>query len=236
VTCQVGDPVLDSATAGSKQVALAWQALTQLPAEYASYQFGLYYDQAGKAQAIVDLPWHTGSYTDTALSNGQQYCYKLTAKITAVDGCTAESGFSNVVCATPSAAGQAVIGVTEPLQTGRWVSSGKGRNATSTFELTDAFAAGDAVVIQGVVGTGESTPSGAVVRVTISRAGTPVATLEPATTDSTGRFEVNWQTQKPNKKGQGGTPTGSYSTAVTDITLSGYSWDGQAGGVSFTLQ
>ena len=235
-TCEATAPVLDSATAGSKQVALAWQALAQLPAEYASYEFGLYYDQAGKAQAITDLPWDGGSYTDTALTNGQEYCYKLTAKVNTVEGCTAESTFSNILCATPSAAGQAVIGVSEPLQTGRWVTSGKGKNATTTFELTDSFAAGDAVVIQGVAGSGESTPSGAVVQVTISSGNSPVATLEPATTDSTGRFEVTWQTQKPNKKGQGGTSTGNYSAAVTDITLNSYSWDGQGGGVNFTLR
>jgi hypothetical protein len=234
-TCEAIVPVLNSATAGSKQVALAWQALAQLPAEYTSYQFGLYYDQAGKAQAITDLPWDSGSYADTALTNGQEYCYKLTAKVTTADGCTAESTFSNILCATPSSAGQAVVGVTQPLQTGRWVRSGQGKNATTTFELTDSFAAGDAVVIQGVAGSGESTPSGAVVQVTISSGGFPVATLEPATTDSTGRFEVTWQTQKPNKKGQGGTPTGSYSAAVTDITLNNYSWDGQGGGVNFTL-
>jgi hypothetical protein len=234
--CEADAPLLESASAGSKQVTLAWQALTQLPEGYAGFQFGIYYDQAGKAQAITDLPWNSGAYTDTALTNGQEYCYKLTAKVTTVDGCTAESSFSNTFCATPSAAGQAVIGLTEALQTGHWVTTGKGKNATTTFELTGAFAAGDEVVIRGVAGSGESTPSGALVQVTVSRGGSAVAALTPVATDATGGFEVAWQTQKPNKKGQGGTPVGDYSAAVTSISLSGYSWDGQAGSVSFSVQ
>ena len=234
--CHAAAPVLDSASAGSKQVDLSWQAVAQLPPEYADYRFGLYYDQAGKAQLITELPRETGSYSDTGLTNGQEYCYKLTARITAVDGCTAESAFSNVLCATPSAAGQAVIGVTEPLQTGRWITTGKGKNATTVFEQTDTFAAGDAVVIQGVAGTGQATPSGAVVQVSVSSGGTAVAALESGPTDSTGRFEATWRTQKPNKKGQGGTPPGSYTVTVTGVSLGGYGWDGNQVGTSISVQ
>ncbi len=233
-SCDAPVPVLDSAAAGNKAVTLAWQPLAQLPAEYAQYQFSLYYDQAGKAQAINDLTWDTGSYTDTGLTNEQEYCYKLTSKVTTVDGCSAESGFSNVLCATPSASGQAVIGVAEPLQTGRWVTSGKGKNATSSFELTDTFNAGDAVVIRGVAGTGVSTPSGAVVEVSISSNGVVAAVLT-ATTDSTGAFELSWQTQAPSRKGQGGTSPGSYTASVTGIALDNYSWDGQSATAAFTL-
>jgi len=234
-TCDAPLPVLDSATAGNKAVTLTWQPLTQLPAEYAEYQFGLYYDQAGKAQAITDLTWDSGSYTDAGLTNGQEYCYKLTSKVTTVGGCTAESGFSNVLCATPSAAGQAVIGVSDPLETGRWVTSGKGNNATTTFELTDTFTAGDAVVIQGVAGSVDATPSGAVVEVSVSSGGTAVGVVT-GTTDSTGHFKVTWQTQAPNRKGQSGTNPGSYAASVTGITLESYSWDGQPATTVFTVQ
>ncbi|TXS94135.1 hypothetical protein FV139_11075 [Parahaliea maris] len=235
-TCDAPVPVLDAAAGGNKQVVLAWQSLAQLPPEYADYQFGLYYDQAGKAQAIASQPWDSGSYTDTGLSNGQQYCYKLNVEVTLVDGCSAQSGFSNIICATPGASGQAIIGVLDTLQTGRWVTSGKGKNAQTTFEITDTFVAGDAVIIQGVAESGEAVPAGAVVRVSISDGSAVVASLESNPVDSSGGFELSWQTQAPDRKGRGGSAAGSYTATVTDVSLSDYAWDAVAVSVSFTLQ
>ncbi len=234
--CEAPVPALDTAAGGNKQVDLSWQALAQLPPEYADYQFGLYYDQAGKAQAIATLPWDTGSYSDTGLSNGQQYCYKLNVAVTTVDGCSAQSGFSNIVCATPGASGQATIGVLDTLQSGRWVTTGKGKNAQTTFAITDTFTAGDTVVIRGVAESGEATPAGAIVQVSISDGSAVVATLESAAVDTSGAFELSWQTQAANRKGTGGTAAGSYTATVTDVLLSGYTWDAVAASVEFTLQ
>lgn len=234
--CDASAPALASATPASKQVTLTWTAPAQLPEGVSAYDFRLYYDQAGKAQHIVDIPWPGDNHTDTGLTNSQQYCYKLTARVTTVEGCIAESGFSNILCATPSAAGQAVVGVTDGLQTGRWVREGKGKNATTTFELTDSFAAGDAVVIQGAVSGGEAVLSGAVVELTISDGANTVATVSSGPSDATGAFEATWQTQKPNKKGAGGTAPGSYTVTVSNVVLDGYSWDGQAQSVTLTIQ
>ncbi len=44
--------------------------------------------------------------------------------------------------------------------------------------------------------------------------------------DATGWAETTWQTQQPNKKGQGGTPSGAYQAVTTNVTVSGYVWDG----------
>jgi hypothetical protein len=44
--------------------------------------------------------------------------------------------------------------------------------------------------------------------------------------DASGWAEATWQTQKPNKKGQGGTPAGAYQAVTNNVTVSGYVWDG----------
>jgi hypothetical protein len=185
--CDAEPPALTGATAGSKEVSLTWTDPADIPVPIDQYR--LYYDQNGKSQWIVDITWPGNSYTDTELSNGQTYCYKLTSSISTGAG-SCESAASNVLCATPAASGQAVLGVQDPLTTGSWVREGKGKNATETFVTGSTFNAGDAVVIQGVVSGADATLSGAVVEVTISGAGSTVATLTSAPSDTLGRFEV----------------------------------------------
>ena len=51
-----------------------------------------------------------------------------------------------------------------------------------------------------------------------------------------GIAEATWTTSAPNKRGQGGTPIGEYTATVTGITGNGYTWDGTATSVTFTLQ
>jgi hypothetical protein len=92
-----GDPVCTmpgvpgnlAATAGNKQVALSWSQGT------GALTYNLYYDQAGKSQLIANV--NGTSYTNSGLTNGQLYCYKVTS----LNEC-GESGFSDVVCATPT--------------------------------------------------------------------------------------------------------------------------------------
>lgn len=102
--CDATAPVLLAATAMDKKVSANWQ---EIPGDPDIIGYRLFYDQAGKAQLVVDLPCPPGepgacsSYTDTGLSNGQQYCYKATSYSVAC-----ESGFSNILCATPSPPGQ----------------------------------------------------------------------------------------------------------------------------------
>jgi hypothetical protein len=232
--CDAQAPQLTTATAGAKQVALGWQDPAQIATPIDAYR--LYYDQGGKAQHITDITWPGNSYTDTELRNGQPYCYKLTSSVSTTEG-ACESEFSNVMCATPSATGQAVIGASAPLGTGTWVREGKGKNATETFHTGDRFTPGDSVVIQGVVSSNEATLSGAVVTIAVSDAnGNVVATLSSSPSNTPGQFEVSWNTQAPNRKGRGGTPPGTYSATVQGITLEGYSWDGASAEAVFTLE
>jgi hypothetical protein len=94
-TCSATAPNLLNVTAGSNaEIQISWETV----ANVAGYR--LYYDQAGKADLIMDCPTCT-AYTDTSLTNGQQYCYKVTSH---TDAC--ESDFSTTLCATASQPGQ----------------------------------------------------------------------------------------------------------------------------------
>jgi hypothetical protein len=60
--------------------------------------------------------------------------------------------------------------------------------------------------------------------------------LTSGPSDANGVAEATWQTQKPNKKGQGGTTLGAYTTTTTNVTASGYHWDSVTTPTSFTIQ
>ena len=53
--------------------------------------------------------------------------------------------------------------------------------------------------------------------------------------DADGWAEATWQTQKPNKKGRGGTPPGVYSAETISVTVSGYVWDGVMTSTTFCI-
>jgi hypothetical protein len=224
-------PTLLTTTAGDKQVQSTWQPVQAQTVD----GYRLYYDQAGKAQLVIDQAITT--YTDTGLTNGVQYCYKVTAWYDD-NGTDCESDFSNISCATPTTPGLATAGVADSLLTGNWVTSGKGKNATTEFVVTASFTAGNEVVIQGVVQDKDSDPlAGALVSMGVQDANaTTVATLVSTASDALGRFELRWQTQKPNKKGAGGTPAGGYTVVTTDVQLNGYDWDGVITSVGIDIQ
>ncbi len=219
--CQASTPTLSTATPGNGQVALSWTAS-------AGEGYRVYYDQGGKSQLIADVGMAT-SYTDTGLTNGSQYCYKVTAYTA-----TCESAYSNILCATPNNQGQARAGAT--LSTGLYEKSGKGKNATTVFVPTTTFTVGNTVTVRAVVlnaANGLPVPN-ATVNIAIS--GPAAANLVTGQSNTSGVAEATWQTQAPNKKGQGGTPTGSYTATVTNVTAAGYSWNGAGNPVNFTLQ
>ena len=226
--CAAPPQTLISATAADKEVALVWSDESADP-DVAGYS--VYYDQAGKAQWITDIasPGTTG-YTDTGLTNGQEYCYKVTSQY--VD---CESAYSNIFCATPEPPGQMVTVGVNAMETGRYVTTGKGKNRTTTFELTVTFTAGDGVVVHAYV-VGEQGNPVANATVGIQITGSETANITSDLSDASGLAVATWQTESPNKRGQGGTVPGSYSANVSNVTAGNYVWDGVSTSTSFTIQ
>jgi hypothetical protein len=164
------------------------------------------------------------SYIDSNLTNGQNYCYKVTA----VNAC-GESAYSSVVCAVASNQGDGVSKASS-VQTGINVKSGK----TITFTQQDTFKQGDAIVLRTLVTDTNGRPiSNAKVDLLISGASTVQLISNPSNAE--GIAEVTWSTSAPNKKGAGGTTTGNYTVEVTNITATGYTWDGLRTWAAFTL-
>ncbi len=151
--CTAPIPVLQSATAGDKEVTVTWTPISGDPSVVG---YKVYYDQAGKAQLIADVtPAGASTYLDTGLTNGQEYCYKVTSYYSA----ECESGFSNILCATPDTPGQTTTAGVSALETGKYVKSGKGKGATLTYQPTSSFTAGDGVVIRAQVWMRKEPPS-----------------------------------------------------------------------------
>jgi hypothetical protein len=226
--CEVEAPTLVNAHAADKEVALAWAALPD--GNVVSYS--LYYDQSGKAQRVADLVCASTdctSYTDSNLTNGQAYCYKVTASSS-----ECESGFSNIMCATPLPPGQESTAGILSLQSGKWVREGKGKHATETFVFTTDFAAGDEIVFRMVVtDQGGAALPGATVNLAIS--GPENTSISSNVSDAIGNAEALWTTQRPNKKGDGGTASGGYKATVSGLNAPSNDWDGQAVEVDFTI-
>jgi hypothetical protein len=227
--CNALSPVLISAVPSSQQVDITWQ-----PVDPPVDGYKLYYDQAGKAQLVADVGLNT-AYTDTGLTNGQEYCYKVTSYYTdSITGAICESGFSSILCAIPNAGGQLNVGV-DTMQTGLYVKQGKGKNAVTVFEPLTSFTAGEGVVIRAQVidvATGIALQNATV---DIAITGPELVFFTTGPSDVSGIAEVTWQTQAPNKKGVGGTTPGAYTATTTNVTATGYTWDGLATFADFDI-
>ena len=222
--CTATAPTLKSATPGNAEVNLNWTAEDSI--DIVGYK--VYYDQAGKSQFVADVGAAT-SFPDTGLTNGSEYCYKVTSYTA-----DCESDFSNIVCAVPNNLGQAKVGTS--LATGRYETTGKGKTKVITFVTTSSFSVGDEVTIRATVldeATGLPVPNATV---NIDITGPQAASLTTGPSDGNGVAEATWQTQAPNRKGQGGTTPGSYTATTTDVTASGYTWDGVMTATAFNLQ
>ena len=188
----------------------------------------MYYDQSGKAQPVADVGL-VMSYSDTGLTDGQQYCYMVTSK-----KAECESAMSDPpLCATPQPSSTATIGAAE-LVTGQLVTSGKGKNAETTWTLGSSFSQGDTVTLRVRLIDGDGVPvegGSATIRI----GGPETATVNTGGSDADGFAYAEWKTSAP-RKGRGGTAAGSYTASVTDVTASGYNWDSVATSATFTIQ
>jgi hypothetical protein len=222
--CGAPVPALQSAAAGNQQVSLVWSDEHTDDENVTGYR--VYYDQSGKAQLVEEVGLTT-TYDDLGLTNGQEYCYKVTSLYA-----DCESGFSEFLCATPQNQGQTTdpAGV-DTLETGLY--TGKGKN--QSFSPQSTFTAGDSVVIRALVLDGSGQPiSNATVELVIG--GPETVTLNSNPSDAQGWAEATWGTQSPNRKGQGGTATGDYTATVTNVTASGYHWNSVTTSATFTIQ
>ncbi len=61
-------------------------------------------------------------------------------------------------------------------------------------------------------------------------------TINSNPSDTAGLAEAHWNTQSPNKKGQGGTTPGDYTATASNVTVSGYHWDAVTRSTSLTIQ
>ncbi len=229
--CEAPIPTLLSTTPGNAQATLSWSDEHTADPNVIGYK--VYYDQAGKSQFIADAGLTT-TYTDTGLTNGQEYCYKVTSYYDP----DCESGFSNILCAIPNNQGQAQIGVNS-METGKYEKTGKGKNQTTIFVLTDTFSSGDTVVIRAYVidiSTGLPVQNALVDMDVRNSSGSVVKSFVDVASDADGIAEAQWQTQAPNKKGQGGTPADTYTATTIDVTADGYAWDGVMTSTTFTIQ
>jgi len=225
-SCSLAAPTLLDAQAAHEQVTLQWSG----PA--AAERYRLYYDQAGKAQLVTELDCGAGlclQYSDTGLTNGQTYCYKVTA---ATVSC--ESGFSNIGCATPQTSGHQLTAGAAILETGRWVKSGRSRNRYPVYETTTEFVQGDEIVFKLLVTDSAGAPLPDA-RVSLAVSGPESADLVSTTTAADGTAEVLWQTKQPDKIGLGGTATGAYEAAVSGLSSATHNWDGAVDSVDFAV-
>ena len=213
-----------SATPGNGEVVLEWTAVSGADG------YNLYYDQSGKAQLITQItPASTITYTDNGLTNGQEYCYKVSS----YQDATCESAYSEpLVCAIPNNQGQATdpAGVSS-METG--IYSGKGNN--KTYITQGSFTAGDGVVIRATVTDDAGQPvAGATVDLQIT--GPENLTLVTGTSDASGLAEVTWQTKAPGRGGNRGTTPGDYTVSASGLNATGYHWDRIVTNVTFTIQ
>ena len=225
-SCTAPIPSLLMAVPGHAQVTLDWSDVHAGDTSVQGYT--VYYDQSGKAQQVTQTGTVT-TYTDSGLSDGQSYCYKVVSR---AGSC--ESGYSNVLCAVPNSQGHAQLD-TANLATGIYQTSGKGKNRTVVYTETSEFAPGDDVIIRVQVSDRDTglPVQNAVVEITVTGPETLVVSSAPSSAD--GLAEATWSTQPPNKRGQGGTATGSYTAILDGVTAEGYSWSGGPLVVGFTL-
>jgi hypothetical protein len=122
------------------------------------------------------------------------------------------------------------------LETGKYESSGKGKNRTKTYTSASIFNLGDQVIILASVEDSDGLPiANAVVDIAIAGPeGTFIITSNAS--DNDGTAEAVWQTKKPNKKGRGGTATGSYTATVVNVSAPGCNWDSVPSSIGFVVE
>jgi hypothetical protein len=110
-----------------------------------------------------------------------------------------------------------------------------GKGKTREFVSTNQIPAGETVIIRATVvdSSGNPLPNATV---TLDIVGGETATVTSGPSDANGVAEANWNTSAPNRKGNGGTPAGDYTITTSDVTATGYTWDGTGTATSVTIE
>jgi len=229
--CTAEIPVLTQAVPGDGQVEITWTPVTD-PVD----GYRVYYEVAGQIQLRYDtfdaVDPLDSVYMDTGLTNGTEYCYRVTSYNTdPAGGIECESDFSDpMLCGTPTGPVPTTVRISQ-LETG----TGTG----SLFTVAGVFNVGDNVVIRGQVVDGAGVPvAGAVVNIDITGPdpNTVIAAqLTSTASDAAGNADASWQTQGPWRR-QPRTAPGIYTATVTNVTMAGYVWDGVVATVTFEIQ
>jgi hypothetical protein len=224
--CEATAPVLTGATSSPNSITLAWPPVADAQSYY------IYYDQSDKSQPLAETGCssQTCSSTDSGLTSGQSYCYKITADIN-----SCESAFSNILCATTEQPGQTPVAAVPSISTGSVIRSGKGKHATEEYVASTTFDAGSAIIIRMLIEDQAGTPV-ADASVNLSVSGPVSTSLVSTVSGADGVAEAIWTTEAPNKKGRGGTPAGNYTITVNGLNSSTHDWDGSATFTVITLQ
>ncbi|MCU7800213.1 MAG: cadherin-like domain-containing protein [gamma proteobacterium symbiont of Lucinoma myriamae] len=111
--------------------------------------------------------------------------------------------------------------------------TGKGKN--KVFSESSIFSQGDTVIIRSVVKDSAGNPVADAI-VTNGISGPETTTVTSLPSDADGIAQASWNTSSQNKRGNGGTATGNYTTTTTNVEATGFNWDGVATSSSFTIQ
>lgn len=69
----------------------------------------------------------------------------------------------------------------------------------------------------------------------IALSGPESLVLLSSVTNTEGEAEASWPTARPNKKGVGGTPFGSYSAVVSGLNSTSHQWDESPSELDFDI-
>jgi len=121
------------------------------------------------------------------------------------------------------------------IDVGKYVTGGTKRNPTKEFRNDLPLNPGDTVVFKlklqsmnngGALGGGTAE---------LNITGSVSLLLTSAISNSSGVAEATWKTSAPNKRGTGGTPTGTYNATIAGVTAAGYTWDGVPNSKGFSI-
>lgn len=174
-----------------------------------------------------------GSPTSASVEDPGQVNYNQEGTFTTSFSATDNAGATCVaatVLVTVTAASGNQVGV-NTITTGYYQTTGKGKDKVTTFVQSNTIPVGEEVIIRSSVTDSNGAVSGATVSSNITGPVTTAVTSAPS--DLTGIAESSWQTSAPNRKGNGGTPTGLYTVTTTNVSGN---WNGVTTSITFTLQ